>query len=142
MPDVEQGVMALLSAALTSAAHIGTDQGPGRQKLPNVVVEHDGGFGIDADLRMEQARIVIEARAMTREAATSMAYEVRDVILPPANIVEGVHTTVEYEDGVSGQTRIIHFSGARFDALPRFSPDNRDTPRVIASYMITYFGNP
>ena len=99
------------------------------------MVEHAGSIELN-DRMMEQARIFVHALGQSESGAWRLAYQIRDVILPPADGPWGIHRAVEYEDE-EGNLRALNFSGARLESGPRAAPEN--ATRVITNYLINYY---
>lgn len=138
LPNVELGAIQLLRDSLLRARHVGTDQGPGKQRLPNVVLFHDGGLPLEDLTRIDRARITCFSRGRDREQAWRMARDVRNVFVPTTKIVGGLYRTVRYFDEDIEEFVDILFGHAREDASPRFLPDERGVPMVRESFMVVY----
>lgn len=103
-------------------------------RIPSVLLDYDPAGALAAggsdpiDQRIELGRVHTECRAKTEELAWRLNNQVRDVFLPPEQIVEGYYGTI---DGIS-------IFGTRLDMPPRQDRDSRNTIRVLCSYLLYY----
>lgn len=136
MPNIKSGTVALIKNGATSAGvRVYPDDLPRTPSWPSITVLHEGSRQT-VDIRIEEARIGIQTYGRTQAEARKVSYQVRDIILPPPNIVEGVHGPVVYVDE-EGFERQIMFSGAVLESGPRVAPDTDN--RIISYYLIQYF---
>lgn len=133
MPDIQRGTAVLLQGR-TDAEERCTWAIPRAPSRPRIHVEHAGSIGTQTNL-VERARIYLHAYGRTPSEARRLAYQARDVILPPGDITDSISERISYEDE-EGATRTIKFSGAALETGPREAPDDRT--RVITSYLIYY----
>lgn len=103
-------------------------------RIPSVMVDYDPAGALAAgqsdpiDQRIELGRVYTECRARNEELAWRLHNQVRDVFLPPAQIVEGYYGTVD----------AITIFGTRMDMPPRKDLDARNVSRVVCSYLLYY----
>lgn len=110
------------------------DPGVRAPRLPRIVVEHAGAIEF-FDRTQEEVRIFLHAMGNTVDGTWRLAYQIRDVMLPVDFGPWGVHAAVEYEDE-EGNTRVVHFTGARLESGPRAAPESET--RVITNYLVSY----
>jgi hypothetical protein len=135
LPAILPPTVQLIKDANTSAGRRVYENDPPARitRFPICWLEHEGGVppmeGTSGpiDNRVDEARIVVNCLAHTNGEAMKLQLEIRDVILPPANIVWGVVRVV-------GD---VQFSGAILETGPRTAAGDRS--RVIATYLIQYF---
>lgn len=136
LPNIKLATVQLLKNGGTRAGvRVYPDDLPRTPSWPAVTVIHEGSRQT-VDIRIEEARIGVQAYGRTQAEARRVSYEVRDVILPPLNIVEGVHGEVLYTDEEGFERRIM-FSGATLESGPRVTQDMEN--RIITYYLIQYF---
>lgn len=138
LPNIELAMVEVLKPRLIRAKHVGTDQGKGSQKLPNVVVERDGGLPFTDLTRLDRARIMCFSRARTREEAILMSNDVRRAFIPTDTVVGGLKAVVRYTDPNTGELITTDIMWAREDGSPVYLPDGRGIPMVRESFMVTY----
>lgn len=100
-------------------------------RRPNCQIRFDpagtlGPGSVTVDLRIQIVRVEVQSRANDWDTAWYLNNQVRDVFLPPPQIVEGLY-------GTFGDVVLF---GTREDMPPRESPDVRNVPRVLVSYLI------
>ncbi len=138
LPNVEFATIQLIKSKMPELGHVGTDQGPGKQRFPNVVVLRDGGLPFTDLTRIDRARIVCYTRDRTRERAILTAKSVAKVFVPTEKIIGGLYENLVYTDPETKEAVTIKFGHAREDGAPVYDPDDRGVPLVRESFMITY----
>lgn len=135
-PDIRKGTAELLKDETDAGTRV-TPQGQSgvrAPRLPRIIVEHAGSIEY-LDRTQEEARIFIHALGSTVDGTWRLAYQIRDVMLPVDRGPYGVVASVEYEDE-EGNTRVVHFTGARLESGPRAAPESET--RVITNYLVNY----
>jgi hypothetical protein len=136
LPDLRAGVIALLKGDNKTDAgrFVGHESGRNWGR-PYTLIEHNGDIQ-QADTRVPRGRIFVHTYGADNVRARRLAYQVRDIMIPPENITWGVHATVTYEDE-RGEQRTIVISGAQHETGPRNAPESAN--HVITSYLVDYY---
>lgn len=135
LPNVLLASVARCKSATSAGIRVFKNTLPARPTgWPILVIEQDGARATHIH-QVEEARIVVHSYGQSPEQARKLAYEARDVFLPPANQVEGVHGVQVYEE--EGVEKSLTFSGAVQESGPRFSPDSRN--HIISVFLVQYY---
>ena len=108
LPDIRRGTVELLLDKTIAEDRVAFET-PRAGRAPRIQVEHAGSIGL-ADNKVERARIVLHQYGNWGDEAWRLAYQVRDVLVPPENVTWGVHALVSYTDD-QGTQRRVRFSG-------------------------------
>lgn len=135
MPDILLASIALVRRSQTAAGERAYSKLPRAPSWPLVLLEHDGSRQT-VDTHVEEARIVTTCEGRNDFDARRLAYQIRDVFLPPPQQVEGFHGDVSYFEP-DGTERECHFGGVVLESGPRPAPDAAN--RIITAYLVQYW---